>query len=83
MIKDDGSFELEFIDDSAPEVFLPIVTLIRGRFSNAAARHFAALMRNSSADQVEVSLRRAVLIRQRIAGPKAKEIVVTMSDFKK
>lgn len=83
MIKADGSFELEFIDDSAPGVFIPIVTIVRCRFSQAAATHFSGLMRDNSAEKAEVLLRAAVIRRQRIAGPQAKELLVTLLDFRR
>lgn len=83
MINADGSFELEFIDDSAPGVFIPIVTLVRCRFSEAAAIHFSGLMGSNSAEKAEGLLRAAVIRRRRISGSQAKELLVTISDFRK
>lgn len=83
MINDDGSFELEFVDDNAPGIFLPIVTVVRGRFSPAAARYFSGLLHDNPGEQAEALLRAAVVGRRRIAGSQAKELLVTISDFRR
>lgn len=81
MINDDGSFQLEFIDDSAPGIFMPATTIVHGRLSPAAAKYFAAITVKSSSERVESLLRAAVKTRRRIAGPRAEELIVRTTDF--
>lgn len=83
MINDDGSFQLEFTDNSAPGVFEPVTTIVRGQLSPAAAVHFALLERNKSPERVADLLRAAVENRWRIEGLRAGDLVVRTTDFRR
>jgi hypothetical protein len=83
MIDDDGSFELEFTDNTAPAVFEPVTTTVRGRLSPAAAVHFALLKSKHSSERVATLLRAAVENRWRIEGLRAGDLVVRTTDFRR
>lgn len=83
MMNDDGSFQMEFTDNTAPEIFEPVTTTVRGRLSPAAAVHFALLERKHPSAQVATLLRAAVENRWRIEGLRAGDLVVRTTDFRR
>jgi len=83
MIKDDGTFEIEIPDDSAPGVFLPTTITVRGCLSPAAALRFAKIAETTSPTQSEEALQKAVAYRMGVPRTRAEGIVVRNTDFDK
>ena len=83
MLNDDGTFEIEMPDDSAPGVFLPTMIAVRGRLSPAAALRFTKLAEDTSSAQSEEALRKAVAYRMGVPRTRTEGIVVRTKDFDK
>ena len=82
LVGSDGAFELTIVDDSAPGVFLPVTTVVRGQMSGAALRLYSKAERNMSAEQLDHLLRSAVMLGRKRVGAKGCPINVTMTDFR-
>ncbi len=83
MIDNDGRFQFAFTDNSEPEIFQPVTTVVRGRLSPAATAHLAQLERKHSPAHVAELLRAAVESRWRIEGLRAGDLVVRTTDFRR
>ena len=82
LVGSDGAFELNIVDDSAPGVFLPVTTVVRGQMSRAALRLYRKAERNMSAEQLDHLFRSAVMLGRKRVGTKGDSINVTMTDFR-
>ncbi len=83
MLKDDGTFEIEIPDDSAPGVFLPTMIVVRGSLSSAAVLRLTKIAETTSPTQVEEALRKAVAYRRGVPRTRTEGIVVRTTDFDK
>lgn len=83
MITDDGKFEIEFVDDSAPGVFLPTVTIARGIMSRAALVRYEAAREVMSAEQLDRLLRKVIKTRLECERTVKGVIRVRHTDFPK
>ena len=83
MIKDDGTFEIEIPDDSAPGVFLPTMIAVCGRLSPAALLRFTKIAESSSPTHSEAALQKAIAYRMGVPRTRTEGIVVRNTDFDK
>lgn len=81
MLNDDGSFEIEMAEGGVPGVFLPTVTLVKGRLSPAALKHFQAIKTCASRERFESELMSAIKSRWLKVGRRGGAIVVKTNDF--
>lgn len=81
MISDDGTFEIELSEGGVPGVFLPTVTVVKGRLSPAALSYFGVLRRNASPESLELALLDAVRLRWTKVGRRGGDVVVKTNDF--
>lgn len=80
MVSDDGGFEVEFSDGGVPGVFLPTVTIVRGRLSPAALTYFNVLRRNAPSEELRIAFLNAVKLRWDKVGRRG-DIIVKTNDF--
>ncbi len=81
MISGDGLFEVELAEGGVPGVFLPTVTIVKGRLSPAALTYFEGFRRNASVAQAEQALLDAVTLRWTKVGRRGGDIIVKTNDF--
>lgn len=82
LIEADGTFEVTFVDDGVPGVFLPITTVAQGQMSSAAFRQYLLAKRRMTDAELENFVRSAVRRRLERPGSGKGLITVTMTDFK-
>ena len=81
MVSDDGAFEIELSEGGVPGVFLPTVTVVKGRLSPAALSYFEVMRRNASPERLELELLKAEQLRWTKVGRRGGDIVVKTNDF--
>ena len=81
MVSKDGAFEVELLEGGVPGVFLPTVTVVKGRLSPAALSYFEVMRRNASPERLELELLNAVKLRWTKVGRRGGDVVVKTNDF--
>ena len=81
MLNDDGSFEIEMAEGGVQGIFLPTVTIVKGRLSPAALKHFQTIQKYASSERFEVKLMAAIKSRWLKVGRRGGGIVVKTNDF--
>ena len=81
MVRDDGAFEIELSEGGVPGVFLPTVTVVKGRLSPAALSYFNEMRRHAPPERSELELSEAVKLRWTKVGRRGADLVVTTNDF--
>lgn len=81
MVSDDGVFEIELSEGGVPGVFLPTVTVIKGRLSPAALSYFNGMRRNAPPERLELEFLEAVKLRWTKVGRRGGDVVVKTNDF--
>lgn len=82
LVRADGTFDVTFVEDTAPGLFLPVTTVVQGQMSSAAFRQYILAKARMTDDELDSLVRSA--IRNRLERPRSGNgpITVTMTDFR-
>ena len=82
LVSADGTFEVTFVGDSAPGVFLPLTTVVKGQMSPSAFRRYLSAEISMSAKELDNFVCSAVRRRFEREGARNKPITVMTTDFR-